>query len=157
VALVVRRGHPLDRGHDAPVALADLLAHDWVLPGASSPMTAAVQRRLAEMGARLRAPPLTTASQMLTLVMVAQTNAIAPLAEAVARAFTAGPGSAFVRLAAPFAVDVGPYGLLLPRGAVPSPAVARLAALLRAEGARPPSAVPSPGPPEAPPPPRGEG
>jgi DNA-binding transcriptional LysR family regulator len=157
VALVVRRGHPLDRGDGAPPVLSDLLAHDWVLPGASSPMTAAVQRRLAEMGARLRAPPLTTASQMLTLVMVAQTNAIAPLAEAVARAFTAGPRAAYVRLAAPFAVDVGPYGLLLPRGAVPSPAVARLAALLRAEGSRNPPAAPSAALSGAPPPPGGEG
>jgi DNA-binding transcriptional LysR family regulator len=133
VALVVRRGHPLDRG--APVVLAEVLRHDWVMPGGASPITGAVERRLADLGARLGRQQLSTASMLLTLVRVQQSNAIAPLAEAVARAFTAGEGAAFVRLDTDLGIDVGPYGLLTRRGQVPSPAVERLVEMLRA-GAR---------------------
>ena len=133
VVLVVRRGHPLDRG--VPVGLDEVLRHDWVLPGGASPITGAVERRMAALGARLGRPQLSTASMLLTLVRVQQSNAIAPLAEAVARAFTGGEGAAFVRLDAGLGIDVGPYGLLTRRGQVPSPAVERLVSMLRA-GAR---------------------
>ncbi len=133
VALVVRRGHPLDRG--APVTLEEVLRHDWVLPGGASPIAGAVARRLADLGAQLGRQQLSTASMLLTLVRVQQSNAIAPLAEAVARAFTGGAGAGFVRLDAGLGIDVGPYGLLTRRGEVPAPAVDRLVEMLRA-GAR---------------------
>jgi DNA-binding transcriptional LysR family regulator len=84
VSLIVRHGHPL--AERADITLSDLMQFDWVMPAATSPLGAAIVQAFRTLG---MAPPrqtLTTASFLLTLTVVRQTNAIAPLARAGSKA-----------------------------------------------------------------------
>ena len=114
VALVVRRGHRLaDAG---PAQVADLLDFDWVMPGADSPLTLAVLARLAELGLPRPTQRLSTASFLLTLALLQQSNVVAPLAQAVADQFATGPDAAFVQLRVDLAITVAPFSLLTRKG-----------------------------------------
>lgn len=128
VALVVRRGHRLLTA--APIAPRDLLAYDWVLPGPDSPLAAAVRARLAALG--LPDPPqrLSTASFLLTLALVQQTNAIAPLARAVADQFASSPDAPYGAVPLDLGVVVPAYGLVTRAGTELTPAAALIARLM---------------------------
>lgn len=130
VALVARRGHRLLSGE--PVALADLAAYDWVMPGSDSPIGRAVGQRLASLGIDLGRARVTTASFLFTLALLRSSNAIAPLARAVADRFAEGPDAAFGVLAVDLGIVVPDYGLVTRRGTDPTPAAARMLELLRA-------------------------
>ncbi|MFZ1469940.1 MAG: LysR family transcriptional regulator [Paracoccaceae bacterium] len=131
VSLMVRRGHPLDR--PGPLAAADLMQHDWVMPGREAILTRTVLARLSQMG--LPQPPqrLSTASFLLTLALLQQSNAIAPIATAVIDAFTRAPGSPYIRLPLDLGIEVEPYGLLTRRGSTLPPVAQRLAAMILAQ------------------------
>jgi DNA-binding transcriptional LysR family regulator len=130
VALVTRRDHPL-AGHGR-IGAADLRRFDWVLPDLVSPLGAAVVAAFAAQGAAMPRQYLTTASFLLTLTLIRQTNAIAPLARAVAMAFAGGPDGPLVILDTVLAIDAGPFGLLTRRGETLSPAARELATRIRA-------------------------
>ena len=132
VALMVRRGHRLAGAKG--VAATDLMDFDWVMPGPEALLTQAVLGRLTELG--LPQPPqrLATASFLLTLALIQQSNAIAPLARAVCDRF-AGEGSPYVILPIDLGIVVEPFGLLMRRGAILTPVAARLAAMVMAQGA----------------------
>ncbi len=129
VALVVRRGHPL-ANHPAPSA-ADLLRYDWVMPPADSLLTRTVLDRLHAHG--LQTPPqrLSTASFLLTFALLLQSNAIAPLAQAVARSFSRLPDGPYAILAVDLGIEVEPFGLVTRAGAVLPPAAAAIAREIR--------------------------
>lgn len=129
VSLIARRDHPLDR--PGPLPAADLMAHDWVMPPRDSILTRTVLDRLARLG--LPEPPqrLSTASFLLTLALIQQSNAIAPVATAVVEAFTRAPDAPYVLLPADLGIEVEPFGLLTRSGATLPPAAERLAALIR--------------------------
>jgi DNA-binding transcriptional LysR family regulator len=123
VALMVRRGHRLARsGRVEPEELMDF---DWVMPGPEALLTRAVMDRLAELG--LPQPPqrLATASFLLTLALIQQSNAIAPLARSVCDRF-AGKDSPYVILPVDMGIVVEPFGLLTRTGAILTPVAARL-------------------------------
>ncbi|PJF09832.1 LysR family transcriptional regulator [Pseudorhodobacter sp. MZDSW-24AT] len=123
VELLVRQGHPLAGRGD--ISLADLVRFDWVMPSESSPLGHAVNMAFREHGMPPPRQTLTTGSFLLTLTVVRQTNAIAPLARAVTDVF-AGPEGGYVMLEAPLQVDVGEYGLLTRKGQARTPALQRL-------------------------------
>ena len=129
VALMVRRGHRL--ASLPRLVPLDLMTFDWVMPGPEAILTRAVMSRLQTLG--LPTPPqrLSTASFLLTLALIQQSNAIAPLARAVCDQF-AGRDSPYVILPLDLGITVAPYGLLTRRGATLTPAAARLAALVTA-------------------------
>lgn len=131
VALIVRRGHPLDRSRVTP---GDLMGFDWVMPGRDSILTQTVLARLARLG--LPEPPqrLSTASFLLTLALLQQSNAVAPLATAVVDAFTHGPDAPYVRLPVDLGIEVEPFGLITRAGGALPPVAERLAALILAQG-----------------------
>ncbi|MCB6177413.1 LysR family transcriptional regulator [Rhodobacter sp. Har01] len=128
VALIARRAHPLDR--PGPIAPLDLMAHDWVMPGRDVILTRTVLARLAALG--LPEPPqrLSTSSFLLTLAMLQQSNAIAPIADAVVQAFTRAPDAPYVRLPVDLGIVVEPFGLLTRAGRALPPAAARLAQMM---------------------------
>ena len=115
VALVVRRGHRL--AEVVPTDAAELMGYDWVMPGADSPLTKAVLARLAELGLPRPNQRLSTASFLLTLAMLQQSNVVAPLARAVADQFATGPGAAFVQVGVDLGITVAPFSLLTRKGA----------------------------------------
>lgn len=135
VDLVVRPGHALARR--PRLAARDLLGYDWVMPGPGALLRRTVLERLAALG--LPPPPgrLATSSFLLTLAMLRETNAIAPLASAVARRFASGPEegpeAGLVILPIDLGIVVPAYGLLRLRGARLTPAAQRLSDLIRAQ------------------------
>ena len=134
IALVVRRGHRL--AARAEVSPADLLAHDWVMPAEGSPLTDAVRMRLAELN---MAPPrqqLATSSFLLTLALIQQSDAIAPLARAVANQFAEGDDAPCRVLNCPLGIEVAPFGLIQRRGFTLTPAAQTLADLVMTQHRR---------------------
>jgi DNA-binding transcriptional LysR family regulator len=130
VELMVRRDHPLIRR--APHGLKDLMTYDWVMPGPESILSRTVLAALRARG--LAHPPqrLSTASFLLTLALLQQSNAIAPLARAVALTFATTPDAPFAILPAGLQIEVEPYGLITRKGVTLTPAAQRLADLIRA-------------------------
>jgi DNA-binding transcriptional LysR family regulator len=121
VDLIVRKDHPLTKL--AQITLEDLLSFDWVLPNSSIPLAATVLNHVAALGYPPPRQRMTTGSFLLTLALLQQSNAIAPLASAVADQFASGPDTAFARLQTPLNMAVSPYSLMtrkdarLPRAA----------------------------------------
>jgi DNA-binding transcriptional LysR family regulator len=130
VSLVARRGHPLDRGR--PIAAMDLLTYDWVMPGPESILCRAVLARLSEHGMTHPPQRLATASFLLTLALLQQSNAIAPLARAVADAFASAADAAFIQLPIDLGIEVPPFGLLTRQNMVLTPVAQRLVELILA-------------------------
>lgn len=121
VDLIVRMDHPLTKL--AQVTMPDLMSFDWVLPNSSIPLAMTVLNHVAALGYPPPRQRMTTGSFLLTLALLQQSNAIAPLASAVATQFAGGPDTAFVRLQTPLNMAVSPYSLMtrkdvrLPRAA----------------------------------------
>lgn len=135
VALLVRRDHALlarDR-----VLPAHLLDYDWVIPGGDSPMGQAVLARLADLG--LPPPPrrLSTASFLLTLALIQQSNAIAPLSRAVIDQFARAADAPYAELPLDLGIVVAPFGLLTRRGTILPPAARLLSQAMLEAGRKP--------------------
>ena len=131
VSLVVRRDHPLHRMPN--LAASDLLGFDWVLPGPESLMTRAVLSRLHALGLPKPQQRLFTSSFLLTLALVQQSNAIAPLASAVADTFASGADTPCARLSLDLGIVVEPFGLMTRAGMTLPPAARHLAERILAQ------------------------
>lgn len=129
VALVVRRGHPLTR-QNAPAPGA-LMAYDWVMPPEDSILSRAVLARLRAHDLPVPPQRFSTASFLLTFALLQQSNAIAPLARAVATSFSEYPTSPYVELPIDLGIEVETFGLVTLAGAVLPPVAARLAEEIR--------------------------
>ena len=93
------------------------MGYDWVLPGVECPLTQAVLARLAELGLPRPSQRLSTASFLLTLALLHQSNVVAPLAQAVADQFARGPDAPLVQVPVDLGIEVAPYSLLTRKGA----------------------------------------
>ena len=133
VALIVRRGHGL-LGRDA-LRIEDLMDYDFVMPDASSPIGRAVGVRLGALGFDLGQVRVTTASFLFTLALIRTSNAIAPLARAVADRFATGEDAACAVLPVDLGIVVPDFGLVTRKGMQATPAAARMIELILAEAA----------------------
>lgn len=124
--LIVRRGHPLMS--QAAIPIESLTGFDWVFQPSGSLLRRAMEQIFLLRGIPLPERILNTASSFLTLVMVAQTDAIAPIALEVARFVTdaAGLSGALDVLPIDFAIDLPPYSLITARNRALSPAAQML-------------------------------
>lgn len=120
--LIVRRGHPLAGG--GPVRLEDTAGYDWVFQSGGSPLRQAMEANFLNRNIRLPDRILNTSSLLLTLVMVAQSDAIAPVSVQVARFIQNPEGLAGAIDVLPMEVDieVRPYSLITAKQRVLSPA-----------------------------------
>ncbi len=128
VNLVVRRDHAL---RNLPlIAPKDLLHYDWVLPPSGAILRQAVLARLAELGHP--APPgrLTTSSFLLTLAMLSQSNAIAPLSRPVAQRFATDPFAPYATLPLDLGIRMSDFGLVTRAGVQLTPAAERIKTLI---------------------------
>lgn len=133
VSLLVRRGHHLaGRGDLTP---EDLLEFDWVMPGQDAILGRTVKARLAELGLPLPPQRLSTSSFLLTLAMMQQSNAIAPIARAVAETFASGPDAPYVALPIDLGIEVEPFGLITRAGSSLPPVVMRMIEMVTMKGA----------------------
>jgi DNA-binding transcriptional LysR family regulator len=120
--LIVRRDHPLCRG--GAVSLAETAGYDWVFQSGGSPLRQAMEANFLNRNIPLPERILNTSSLLLTLVMVAQSDAIAPVSVQVAR-FIQNPeglGGAIDVLPSEVDIEVRPYSLITARQRVLSPA-----------------------------------
>ncbi len=125
VALVVRRGHPLTQRSEPRVQ--DLLGYDWVMPPADSLLTRTVLARLHAHGAPTPPQSLSTASFLLTFALLQQSDAIAPLARAVADSFCHATDSLYAILPVDLGIVVAPFGLVTRSNALLTPTAAQIA------------------------------
>lgn len=138
VALIARRGHPLMQG---PVTTAALLAQDWVMPAQDAILRRTVVARLAALGLPEPRVRVATASFVLTLALLQTSDAVAPIARAVAARFATGPDAPLAVLPADLGIAVEPWGLITRAGARPTPAAERLRDMvLAAAEPQPPTA-----------------
>jgi DNA-binding transcriptional LysR family regulator len=100
------------------------------MPGREVILTRTVLARLSALG--LPEPPqrLSTSSFLLTLALLQQSNAIAPIAAAVVEAFTRAPDAPYIRLPVDLGIVVEPYGLITRAGRALPPAAQRLARMM---------------------------
>jgi DNA-binding transcriptional LysR family regulator len=126
VSLLVRQGHPLPES--PPVD--ELMRYDWVMPGEGAILRQAVHARLRALG--LPEPPgtVSTASFLLTLALLQQSDAIAPLARAVAHRFGSGADAPFRALQVDLGIEVEPFGVVTRVGGALPPVAQRLLALV---------------------------
>lgn len=125
VSLLVRKGHPLLR-HPAPQP-TDLMAYDWVMPPADSILSRTVLARLRAHGLPPPQQRFSTSSFLLTFALLQQSNAIAPLARAVATSFSEYPDAPYGELPVDLGIEVEPFGLVTLTDAILTPVAARLA------------------------------
>lgn len=128
VSLVVRKGHRL--ANTTPKNPHDLLAYDWVMPDRNSPLGAAVLARLAALDLPAPQQRLSTASFLLTLALLQQSNSIAPLAHAVANQFASAEDAPFAFVHAGLEITVAPYSLLMRTGVLLPPAARTILGLI---------------------------
>ncbi len=133
VSLLVRRGHHLAGRVD--LTPEDLLEFDWVMPGQDAILGRTVKARLAELGLPLPPQRLSTSSFLLTLAMMQQSNAIAPIARAVAETFASGPDAPYVALPIDLGIEVEPFGLITRAGSSLPPVVMRMIEMVTMKGA----------------------
>ena len=120
--LIVRRGHPLADGRT--VELEQLTGYDWVFQPRGSLLRRTIETIFISRNVALPDRILNTTSLLLTLVMVAQSDAIAPVALDMAKFVNDadGLGGAIEILPISFDIDVQPYSLIMARNRALSPA-----------------------------------
>jgi DNA-binding transcriptional LysR family regulator len=122
IALVVRDSHPLIRTGNT--SLQHCVRYDWVLQAPGGLLRHTVETYLLERGLQLPARILSTSSMLMTLALISQSNAIAPVSRAVAEFFSRPDGlnSRIVILPAASDLAVTPYSMLRPASRELSPA-----------------------------------
>lgn len=128
VSLVTGRHHPLVQASDLTARL--LLDYDWLLPGPGAILRETVLSRLTALGLPAPSGQIATSSFLLTLAMLQQSDAIAPLASAVARRFADGVDTPYAILPMDLGIRVTPYGLITRAGGRLTPAANRLRNLI---------------------------
>ncbi|MDW6026485.1 LysR family transcriptional regulator [Mesorhizobium sp. BAC0120] len=124
--LIVRRGHPLLARRAVPIE--SLAAYDWVFQPSGTLLRRTIEALFLARNAALPERILNTSSLLLTLVMVAQSEAIAPVSVEVATFIKdeAGLSGAIEMLPIDFEITVQPYSLITARNRALSPAARML-------------------------------
>lgn len=120
--LIVRAGHPLLASQT--VDLAQTLDYDWVLEPAGSLLRRAIEQLFLRHNAGLPERVLNTSSLLVTLLMVAGSDAIGTVSLEVARFIRSkqGLGGELEIMPLKVDIDVQPYSLITARSQVLSPA-----------------------------------
>jgi DNA-binding transcriptional LysR family regulator len=122
--LIARKGHPLLDGDTVdPDRLAD---YDWVLQPGGSLLRRTMEGIFLTRGIRPPERVLDTSSLLLTLVMVAQSDAIAAVSVQVAKFIKEDIGGGIDVLPIDFPIEVQPYSLITLRDRRLSPAAQML-------------------------------
>ena len=119
--LIVRNGHPLLRS--GPVPLAEMTTFNWIMQPRGTPLRRTVENMFR---ARNLQPPerfSNTSSMLLTMILVATSDAIAPISvEAATFATQGGVGNRLAILPTDSPIVVQPYSLIKVRDRPLSPA-----------------------------------
>lgn len=126
VAFVVRSDHPLTR--KSAISIDQCLPFDWVMQPPNGLMRREVETYLLENGYAIPARILSTSSLLLTLAIISETNAIAPLARSVGEFYSrrSGLGGNIALLDMTDHMDVSAFSFVFPAGQELSPAAQRV-------------------------------
>jgi DNA-binding transcriptional LysR family regulator len=130
LALIARHGHPL-LGKAYPLDPLHLMQFDWVMPGPDNLLTRTVLARLQRLGLPRPTQRVFTASFLLTLALLQQSDAIAAVSLASARQFSSGAAAGFDLLPIDLAIAVEPYGMITRDRVALPPTSQRLCDLIR--------------------------
>ena len=131
VALVLRYGHPLLARDD--ITIADCLAFDWVMQPEGSVLRRTMEDYLMKSGFRPPQHVVATASMLMTLAIVCETDAIAPMAQSAANFYASEQafGGRIRRLGVAEDMVVATFSLVGLRDREHSPAILRVLDLIR--------------------------
>ncbi|OSP56170.1 LysR family transcriptional regulator [Pseudoruegeria sp. SK021] len=136
LCLIVRNGHPLQRR--TPLALSECLAFDWVMQAPGSVLRRTIDGYLLEQGLPLPAKVLSTSSLLLTMALIGDTDAVAPVSRSVAAFYAGqsgpdGPGGPIHILDVAQDMQVSHFSLITRKGDAVSPAARRVITLIAAQ------------------------
>ncbi len=114
LSIIARNEHPLTRINTA--GAEQLLQFDWVLPFKGTLLRTSIEHSLRTRGLDLPTHTFNTSSFLLTLALVRQSNAIAPIATSVAKAFgpQTGQGASLEIIRSDMDLSVEMFSLLKP-------------------------------------------
>jgi DNA-binding transcriptional LysR family regulator len=130
--LVVRRDHVL--AMKSIIDIEDVVDQEWVFQLTGSILNRSVEKLFLSRGAMLPERIVNTSSLLMTLVLVRETNAIAPMALDVAKRFVdqTGDGTLAI-LPLGFDIMVEPFSLISMKGRQLSPAATTVHEIILAE------------------------
>lgn len=134
--LIVRSGHPLLA--QPPCGLEELSRYDWIFQPPGAMLSRALEMMFMEKGVPLPANIVTTPSVLLTMALIAESDAIAPIAEEVAT-FIASQSSRMGEIAVletDFEIVLSPFSLITANGRALPPSAKLLHDLILEECAR---------------------
>jgi DNA-binding transcriptional LysR family regulator len=120
--LIVRAGHPLLAY--SPVQLSQLNVYDWVMQTRGTPLRRTVENMFLAKNLSVPDRLSNTSSLTLTIILVAKSDAIAPISVEAAKFFSTqrGAAGAIEILPTDFQIVVQPYSLIKVRNRAMSPA-----------------------------------
>lgn len=126
VGFIARSDHPLIKKKD--VSLDQCLPFDWVMQPPNGLMRREVEAYLLENGHPIPSRILSTSSLLLTLAIISETNAIAPLSRSVGEFYArrSGLGGNIALLDTVDKISISTYSFVLPANAELSPAARRV-------------------------------
>lgn len=113
IRLMVRAGHPLLESNK-PITLNRLAQFEWILPPPGNLMRRTIEDVFISRHLPLPHSSLNSASLLVTIATLADTNAIAPMAEEVTTLLTSG--GLITELPFDGAIEIKPYSLITARG-----------------------------------------
>jgi DNA-binding transcriptional LysR family regulator len=113
IRLMVRTGHPLLESNK-PITLARLAQFEWILPPPGNLMRRTIEDVFISRNLPLPHSSLNSASLLVTLATLSDTNGIAPMAEEVTTLLTSG--GLITELPFDGAIEIKPYSLITARG-----------------------------------------
>ncbi|MDD7970923.1 LysR family transcriptional regulator [Roseinatronobacter alkalisoli] len=130
LALITHVNHPLTQLRN--VSIHQCLPYDWVMQPPNGLMRREVETYLLENGYPIPERILSTSSLLLTLGIISETNAIAPVARSVAEFYSrrSGLGGNIALLDMVDEIAISPYSIVLPSGTELSPAARRVLSAL---------------------------
>ena len=103
---------------------------DWALPPEGAILRQAVLTRITKLGHSTPPGRLTTGSFLLTLAMLSQSNAIAPLSRPVAHRFAKDPAAAYANLPLDVGIRMAAFGLVTRNRSLLTPAASRIKSMI---------------------------
>ena len=113
IRLMVRTGHPL-LGDNKPITLARLSRFEWILPPPGNLMRRTIEDAFISRHLPLPHSSLNSASLLVTLATLADTDSIAPMAEEVTSLLASG--GLITELPFDGGIEIKPYSLITARG-----------------------------------------
>ena len=133
VTMIARLGHPLDEKEI--ISIGECLDYDWILQPVGSPLRRSIEAHLLTNGFNLPQHVFVTTSPLLSLAVLAETDAVTPVARPVAN-FLCQDGALaarICRLPVREQINVSPYSIVQRVSAIQPPPVERVLALIDAQ------------------------